>query len=211
MLILVLFFPFRERITKVIYDYLLKKNKEDFNPFNVVFYSHVYQILYFLDGDKSKAKDYFNQNPTKFQEIPKELLIFYPDSFLQDFIDSIPLSNRGRTIFTGDQSIYTLIKSLDLSHLKNWYEVVRDIFAEVLAYSHNVSSIQEKRILLSFVSNFEHFLAIVRQLVPSTFQNKISEVLGIMPENSQDALRQYNKYIYSHAGMQCKCVHLTFS
>lgn len=196
-----LFYPFRENITKLINEYSSKEKRISFNTITVNLFSQVYQLLYFLDGNKPQAKAYFDENHSKFEFIPKEVMIFTENEDLEEFIDNIPIANPIISFFTSDESQTNLIKALKMKKLENQFKNAKDIFMEILKFARNNDDLKMKRILLSFVSNFDNFMRITAYLHQNTFSIDVDKSLELFPQDLQEPIKIYNNYVNEYSGV----------
>lgn len=197
-----LFYPFRELVTKTIHEYFQKEFGSQINHNSIQIFIHVYQFLYFAYGDKNLAKNYYEQNyEKKFHWIPRDVLEFYPDSNLKEFLDTLPWSNTGDTVMTSEPEVFNLINTFGLKAMADYLQNLRNIYGEVLSMALNHPEPIERKIMLSFVSNLDHFFTISRFMLSSTFYYNVHDVISsIFPPVKQQSYSFYNYIVAQFPG-----------
>jgi hypothetical protein len=174
--------------------------KQNIGLVNII--SHVYQILYFLKGDRASAKSFYQEHAQRLNFIHNDLLMFEPSIELEEFIDNIPLNHPVNSILTKEKSIINLVRMLKLYNLLEKYELFEDVFNEVLNYAKEVEDPLEKKILLSFVSDFDKFITISAYNLQVSINVPSKELYMLFPENLIEQVIIYNQYVNVFSGIK---------
>ena len=196
------FYPFREDLTKIINEFYKREKKVKFNPVMVIIFSQVYQFLYYIDGDKRLAKNFFNENKEKFSHIPREIMSFNPSAELQEFLENLPKNSSVKSIFTTDSRVHDLLKALKLKNLDDYLDSTKRLYIEVLNYAYNLDNPIQRKILLSFVSNLDLFMSMSSYIIQNSYSDKVASFANIFPVSTRNSFINYNQYINQFAGIE---------
>lgn len=143
----------------------------------------------------------------KFNYIKEEILQFEPSKELEEFIDNIPLNYPMTSIITKEKTIIDLIRNLKLHSLIETYDLFENIFNEVLQYSKNIKDPQERKILLSFVSDFNSFISMSAYILQTSFTVPSKELFLLFPDNLRESFIMYNNYVNEFSGIRDSSKH----